>query len=179
MKKKALDRYLQKFDELNTLVPTIIEVGKNKFQELLVDAYIEGFMAARYILGGEYEIDNQAVKSAISKEYDGVSIFVKADEYIENKDTTSLQRLLESEWHRVYNQAELDYAVGLQKTIKKKWVAVMDDKTRDTHWFLDGTTIPLDAYFYSYDGDKALAPGGFSKPENNVNCRCVLDFDTF
>ena len=59
--------------------------------------------------------------------------------------------------------------------LAKTWVTMMDDKVRDTHQYLEGMTVPLDDEFYTYDGDHAQAPGGFTKPENCVNCRCQLD----
>ena len=60
----------------------------------------------------------------------------------------------------------------------KRWVAILDDRTRDTHFYLDGTEVPLDAYFYSYSGDKALYPHGFQTAAENCNCRCDLEVFT-
>nr|DAV01099.1 MAG TPA: hypothetical protein [Bacteriophage sp.] len=51
-----------------------------------------------------------------------------------------------------------------------------DDKVRATHQPLHAKTIPIDDYFVTFDGDRALKPGGFTKPENNVNCRCQLTY---
>jgi hypothetical protein len=51
---------------------------------------------------------------------------------------------------------------------------MMDEKVRDTHKYLEGMTVALDEEFYTYDGDHAPAPHGFTKVENNANCRCVV-----
>lgn len=174
-------RYLNKFDELNVLVFEHFDtITVKKFEELLVDAYIEGFLGAKYILEGDTEEPStKSIMDALNKEYDGVSISKKAEQYINDKDISAFNTLLTSEYHRVYNQGSFDYAKKNSKKskgINKRWVAVMDDKTRDTHFFLNGQTIPMDAYFYSFDGDKALMPSGFEKVENNVNCRCILDY---
>lgn len=59
--------------------------------------------------------------------------------------------------------------------LAKTWVTMLDEKVRDTHQYLEGMTIPLDDEFYTYDGDHAQAPGGFTAAQNNVNCRCQLD----
>jgi uncharacterized protein with gpF-like domain len=78
---------------------------------------------------------------------------------------------------RIYNTGVLDTvrANGVESTTYKRWNTMFDDKVRDTHSPLDGVTVPYNAYFYSWDGDKARAPGMFSKAENNINCRCVVE----
>lgn len=177
MDKKLINRFVQKMDELNIIAKSIVDgTSKKDVDDILEQAYVEGFLSAKYILGGEEEIDAKAVESALNQKYDGIDILSKADTYIQNNDITSLVRLLESEYHRMFNQGSFDYAKKNNGKVYKTWVAIMDDKTRDTHFFLNGTKVPLDAYFYSYDGDKALFPGGFSSTRNNVNCRCILDY---
>lgn len=59
--------------------------------------------------------------------------------------------------------------------LAKTWVTMMDEKVRDTHQYLEGMTVPLDDEFYTYDGDHAQAPGGFTAAQNNCGCRCQLD----
>lgn len=59
--------------------------------------------------------------------------------------------------------------------LSKTWVTMLDEKVRDTHQYLEGMTVPLDDEFYTYDGDHAQAPGGFTAAQNNVGCRCQLD----
>lgn len=166
-------------DELNILSKQTIKKGVNKFEDILIDAYIEGFSAAAYMIGEDVDINPDKLDKAIKKKYEEISIYDKAAEYINNKDAASLQRLLESEYHRVYNQAIMDYASELDGAVYKTWVAILDDKTRETHFYLDGTQVPLDAYFYSYDGDKGLAPGGFGLAENNANCRCIIEITAY
>lgn len=61
-----------------------------------------------------------------------------------------------------------------EKTVMKEWVAIIDDVTRDTHFYLNGTIVPMDAYFYSYSGDRALYPHGFQSAAENANCRCRI-----
>jgi uncharacterized protein with gpF-like domain len=56
--------------------------------------------------------------------------------------------------------------------MQKRWVATKDDRTRDTHRDLDGTQIAPDAEFVSPSGAKALFPGQFGDPAEDVNCRC-------
>ena len=86
----------------------------------------------------------------------------------------------ETETHRAINDGELDAGQEYERTypnvtLYKRWRTMMDDRVRDTHDFLEGATVPLDARFYTFDGDSALKPGGFMLPENNVNCRCDIE----
>ena len=60
------------------------------------------------------------------------------------------------------------------EAVTKTWVTMKDDRVRETHDYLEGTTVHYDCEFFTYDGDHSQYPGGFSKPENNVNCRCIL-----
>ena len=50
-----------------------------------------------------------------------------------------------------------------------------DDKVRETHDYLEGVEVDLASEFVTFDGDSAKFPGDFSRAENNVNCRCVID----
>lgn len=90
-----------------------------------------------------------------------------------------LSRLAETEAHRVLNESILDSALEYAKKnpdkhLTKTWATMMDDRVRETHDYLEGVTVPVDARFYTFDGDSAMAPGGFSKPQNSINCRCIL-----
>ena len=86
-----------------------------------------------------------------------------------------LVRIVDTESHRIANEAALKTA-GKAGATNKKWVTMLDEKVRDTHAYLEGQTVPYDADFYTYDGDHARAPGLFTLPENNINCRCELQF---
>ena len=51
-----------------------------------------------------------------------------------------------------------------------------DEKVRDLHDYLDGMTIPIDAEFYTYNGDHAYYPSQFGVAEEDCNCRCWVTF---
>lgn len=176
MQRILLNRYLAKFDELNTLFTNIVNANSKKqareaFDDILIDAYIEGFASAAYILG-DINIDNALMYQALNKQYEGITIQDKAEKYYADNDFESLRALLDSEYHRVYNTARNDAYKGHDK----RWVTVGDDKVRLTHDFLDGVTVGADERFYTYDGDSALFPGDFTSAENNANCRCIIDY---
>ena len=86
-------------------------------------------------------------------------------------------RIIETESHRVYNDSIL--SVGEQAEadtggVYKTWFTMADDRVRDTHEPLEGVTVPYHERFYTFDNDSAMAPGGFSDPQNNINCRCSI-----
>ncbi len=58
--------------------------------------------------------------------------------------------------------------------IDKEWVAVNDDRTRDTHSALDGVVVGFDENF-DVNGYQAPAPHSDSLPaEELINCRCRI-----
>jgi SPP1 gp7 family putative phage head morphogenesis protein len=58
--------------------------------------------------------------------------------------------------------------------VKKRWLATLDDRTRDTHQELDGEEEPVDEPF-EVDGMKIMFPGDpNAEPCLVYNCRCTL-----
>jgi hypothetical protein len=88
-----------------------------------------------------------------------------------------IRRIAETDATRIYNQGAVDAVVanGLQGSTSKRWRTMMDDRVRDTHDYLEGMVVPFNERFYTYDNDSAEYPGGFDLPENNINCRCVVE----
>lgn len=172
-----------KFDELNKLTDRISrchllkkdEKLKDDIGDILVYAYCMGVQEVGDQLGFEPVVDYDRMDSSVNKKVAGETYQQRVDEYIEMNDVESLNRVVETEFNRVFNESEMDTAKqGGAKY--KTWVTMMDEKVRDTHSYLEGMTIPYDALFYTYDGDSAPAPGGFNSVENNANCRCKLKF---
>lgn len=61
--------------------------------------------------------------------------------------------------------------------VKKRWLATLDDRTRDAHADLDGQVQEVDDYFESSLGP-ILFPGDPSaEPANLYNCRCTLIYE--
>lgn len=94
------------------------------------------------------------------------------------KDT--LERIIDTDYHRceetgAYNTA-VNYAEENGRTPYKTWRTMLDDRVRDTHWYIEGVEVPMDERFYTFDNDSARFPGDFEKVENNANCRCWLSF---
>lgn len=99
-----------------------------------------------------------------------------------NIDVSAIQRVVETEYHRMYNTGAWDYANSFQKetgrTMYKRWETMLDDKVRDTHMYLQSDAVPLDEAFFTFDGDSAMYPGGFTLAQNNCGCRCWVEYET-
>lgn len=86
-----------------------------------------------------------------------------------------LNRIVFTESHRCFSDGQYDTAVQLgAKT--KIWHTMEDDRVRDSHWYLQGSEVGIDDYFYTLDGDYALRPYDFMEASNNIGCRCVLEY---
>lgn len=79
------------------------------------------------------------------------------------------------------NFGHLQSAKQSQVVTGKRWLAALDETTRETHEFAHRQERKLEEEFI-VGGDSMLAPAQGSLPEENINCRCtmtdVLDFDT-
>ena len=61
----------------------------------------------------------------------------------------------------------------------KTWLSFEDERTRDSHALLNGTTIALNEDFTTINGASMQYPLDDSAPaEEVINCRCVLLYDT-
>lgn len=141
--------------------------------DFLLIAYFNGSQDAAEMLGIEVEPNMDEAKEAINRKVAGENYIERLREYAPLGDIAAILRVLDTDMTRVYNTAVLNTAKANGAT-KKTWHTMMDDKVRDTHQPLEGVTIPIDAEFYTWDGDHAQQPSGFTKAENNVNCRCIL-----
>ena len=141
-------------------------------------AYSDGATATNAELGTEIMPSIDMAQAAIDKVIAGETWRERVNGYYESGGNLyDIRRIAETDATRIYNEGALDAvtANGSGEGINKRWVTMMDDRVRDTHKYLEGMIVPYDADFYTYDGDHAPAPGMFSLPENNINCRCVIE----
>ena len=174
------------------------KVDRKRIEDMIFDlltmAYAFGIEKAGLDLGEEQPLSETLQRDAIEAPTAGKTAFERMNEHIDAAAgqieaggpaavtaaetlIDQLAVLIDTEAGRVTNTAIYEAAESYakahpEKQVMKRWVAVIDDRTRDTHFYLDGTEVPLDAYFYSYSGDRALFPHGFQTAEENCNCRC-------
>jgi len=112
-------------------------------------------------------MDTAAVETVIA----GKTFRERTVEQIDDLDLEGLLRVIDTEAHRDYNTGVWE-AAKIGGATEKQWHTMNDGRVRDTHDYLEGVVVGIDDAFYTYDGDSAMFPGGFTLPENNVNCRC-------
>jgi len=169
-------------DKLNNLISVIRELKveninpkklKAEFFDILEYLYVMGVTDCQKELG----IDLTPKAKSLDKEYSGETIGQKFDKYVETGDTEALITLIDSEGIRALNEGGFETAELVKdEDILKTWVTMNDLRVRDTHWLLEGVTLPINEKFTTVDGDEALYPHGFSNASNNANCRCILTY---
>lgn len=177
---------------------------EDEIEDLLILAYVYGVESVNDELGVSIDTNTDKADAIINRPVAGKTYKQRIGEYFDRayeQDGAvvvsvgqqldllidAVLRIAETETTRVYNESLLEAAgeaqlresmkrTGNPRQAMKEWVTMADERVRDTHAFLHGTTIPLTEKFWTYDGDEALAPGMFGKAQNNVNCRCYLNF---
>ena len=150
--------------------------------DLLIMAYVYGRQDAMETLDWIVPASAQTateMQKALFTEIAGETFEDRINRYMEHFDVESIVRVVESEITRDYAAGGRDTAKAVQRagvSVKKTWNTVGDEKVRDQHIPLHGITLDLDDVFVTYSGDSAQAPGGFSDPALNVNCRCWLTY---
>ena len=155
--------------------------------EMLIIAYMFGNESGNYMLSGETAPtqDDEELPIPIRVDSMNGSIFRKiadktweerVSEYLDDEAGTvdEIIRVVDTDLNRVYNDSILDVGERADGTVMKTWETMMDERVRDTHDYLQSTSVPIDRRFYTFDGDSARYPGDFTHPQNNVNCRCRI-----
>lgn len=84
-------------------------------------------------------------------------------------------RIARTEGHRVQQAAQADAQLKAKEAgadVVKQWDATLDGRTRNAHRTLDGQVRELDEPF-EINGNKAMYPGNFGIPGQDIHCRCV------
>ena len=178
------------WDEINALENKAEEAQKQAISEgfgSVVDKYIDevedlfemdymyGVADVNYQLGVSLEPNFEEVRDAINMQIDGKDYRQRIEEYFRTGTPYDIARVVATDAHRIYNQAMFDAAKRGGAT-QKTWRTMSDEKVRDLHQYLDGMTIPIDAEFYTYNGDHAYYPSQFGVAEEDINCRCWVTF---
>ena len=145
--------------------------------DLFLLSYANGATATNAELGTAEMPPVDAVDAAVYRPVAGETWRDRVMGYYESGGTLyDIRRIAETDATRIYNQGAVDAVVVNGATgVSKRWRTMNDDRVRDTHDYLEGMVVPFNERFYTYDGDSAEYPGGFSLPQNNVNCRCVVE----
>lgn len=167
---------------------------ENKAEEALKQAHTQDFKRVRdeyidrvteafetdYMLG-IYDLESQLgrkvdpeyyeIQAVLDRKIDGKDYKQRIEEYFENGTPYDIARVVATDAHRIYNEAIYEGAKKAGAT-EKTWNTMADPRVRDTHSYLEGVTVPMDAEFYTFNGDSAMFPGQFGVAEEDINCRC-------
>lgn len=146
--------------------------------DLFLLAYANGATATNTELGTAVMPSVDAVDAAVYAPVAGETWRDRVLGYFDSGGTLyDIRRIAETDATRIYNQGAVDAVVANNATAStvKRWRTMGDDRVRDTHDYLEGMEVPFGSRFYTYDGDSADYPGGFTLPENNINCRCIVE----
>ena len=145
--------------------------------DLYLLCYADGATATNIELGTAVMPSLDAMDAAVYASVAGETWRDRVLGYYDSGGTLyDIRRIAETDATRIYNQGAID-AVRANGAhgVNKRWQTMMDDRVRDTHSYLQSMEVPFDEDFWTYDGDHAPAPGMFERPENNINCRCIVE----
>ena len=178
------------FDELNTLVEYQFAEDKSKLsdtaEDLLILAYQRGAEDVQDMLDYFFytdAIDVDFLSQAVNLKTKGKTALQRVQDYVDNGGSLAeIQRVVATECHRCYNNGAFDTANKVQNEsgliVNKTWKTMKDNRVRDTHHYLEGMTVRMGERFYTYDGASTEYPGQFGIPQEDINCRCVIEYST-
>ena len=181
---------LMPFDELNRFeaaLPAHFENGRIKSEldfedilDLMLDifllSYANGVVETNAALASTYEPTLDDVMRTVDKEVVGKTWRDRMREIYDIGGTVAdVVRIAETEAHRDSNAAayETAKAAGAKN---KTWHTMLDDRVRDSHFWLEGVSAPIDGEFYNYKGESTMYPGEWGIAEEDVNCRCWVTY---
>jgi hypothetical protein len=145
--------------------------------DLYLLCYADGATATNIELGTAVMPSLDAMDAAVYASVAGETWRDRVLGYYDSGGTLyDIRRIAETDATRIYNQGAIDAVrANGASGVNKRWQTMMDDRVRDTHSYLQSMEVPFDEDFWTYDGDHAPAPGMFERPENNINCRCIVE----
>ncbi|MBR5583706.1 MAG: hypothetical protein IKW21_04180 [Lachnospiraceae bacterium] len=97
-------------------------------------------------------------------------------EAVTNIPLNKAMTIARTESHRINCKASLNAmrkAKAKGADIVKQWDSTLDGNTRPSHRKIDGQIRDIEDKF-EVNGHKAMHPGGFGRPEEDINCRCSI-----
>lgn len=144
--------------------------------DLFLLAYARGVEAVNEQLGTDFRPTTDEIEDTVYRPVKGATWVDRMWAWYESGgDEEDIMRIAETEAHRDGNTAADNTAKKAGATTKT-WVCQMLPTSRDTHVYLDGTTVGIDDEFYSYTGAHTKYPGEFGEPDEDCNCLCELKY---
>lgn len=184
----TIDSYLHQCYETG-YIGTMYDIAKQGIpiiQPINQAAVTKAILTNSKVKGGYYKalgvnVDN--LKKTITHEISrGIASGLRYGDIARNIDNASKSgfynayRIARTEGHRIQQSAAYDAQSAIKDKgidILRQWDAVLDGRTRPSHRMLDGQIVGVDEDF-EIDGKKVRKPGDFGKPEEDINCRCIV-----
>jgi SPP1 gp7 family putative phage head morphogenesis protein len=129
------------------------------------------------MIKGNQKKDLQKVRSTMAQMFiqgQGYNQAAASVKDVFNNSFFRASRVIRTESHRVAEEVNfISSQVAKENGIKirRQWIALTDDRTRDSHRDADGQ-FEDDSGNFTVGGTKIPYPGGGSDPAENINCRC-------
>lgn len=166
-----------RMDEILELLILSYLYGNEAANDMLYRTEIETRMRSETETVRIVPIDTDSMNGSVYRDIAGENWEQRVSDYYDSEDGTAddVIRVLDTDSHRIYNDAIEDVGERSSGRIYKTWRTMEDLRVRDPHAYLEGMTIPIDRRFYSYNGQSARYPGDFGTPEMDCNCRCRIE----
>lgn len=163
-------------------IPLIFPIDQRQVVEAIkTDAKLSKSLYSR--LGEDVDYLKKSIRAELSRGISNGSTWVDMAYHIANgmnspfnRAMNNAMRIARTEGHRIQNKAQwntLNHARNKGADIVKQWDSTLDKRTRKTHQRLDGQIRELDEPF-EVNGKKAMMPGGFGIPSEDIHCRCCM-----
>lgn len=144
--------------------------------DLYLISFSNGIASVNETFDADYTTSVDTVQRIIYEKIDGATWKDRIETwYKEGGTVADIMRIAETESHRIGNEIAYEAAKAVGAT-RKIWLTMLDDRVRDTHFYLESVAVNIDDDFYTFDNDHAPYPGAFGKAENNVGCRCEIQY---
>jgi hypothetical protein len=98
---------------------------------------------------------------------------MRADTIARTEGLAAVNQARQESWDQLIDQAGFD-----RSEVKRTWHATQDNRTRDSHFSMDGQTVGMDEPFETPGGEELMFPGDPSaSAAERINCRCTVTVD--
>lgn len=164
---------------------TPISINYKKYQSKKIDKLVD-----RNFNKLDKKVKSQILNALNTKDIQGVVDLLETTLKNEKKSQSlvnSLMRVFRTESTQMRSQLKLDLQSELAEQgikVKRRWVhtlynpsnVILDNYTpREEHLMMHGQVEDDSGYFHGVNAD-TKAPGMFGLPEEDINCRCDVDF---
>ncbi len=132
---------------------------------------------------------NDALKSVLTQGFIQGYSFTEIARNVRDKierDAYQAIRIIRTEGQRAQSAARIAAFEKAEAAADRQgfstfrvWVATLDNRTRDSHQYLDGQRADKDGFFYFQSGERTEGPGLSGIASEDINCRCtvIMEFE--